>query len=150
MTSETYWWTGTALDLTYLGAENISRLATLAGTPSSFYLKYVQSNQAQKLMQDVLALLNTTEDYARDFATRVIQYFQTTWIQNNPIPLPQLPPATNLPVPPTQPPSRYTSITTNLPAPTSTFTYTAPTNQIPTPTVQPQIQNLTPPVPQPV
>ncbi|KAH7821800.1 uncharacterized protein MONOS_10431 [Monocercomonoides exilis] len=73
------WWTGTALDLKFVGDDNLQRLAQLADTPAAFYQKYVKTKQSELLKQDVQIALNTTPEYASDFATRVIEYFEAHW-----------------------------------------------------------------------
>ena len=101
---QTYWWTGTDIDLNFLGDENRTQLATLAPTPHAFYKKYVQTNNSDLLKNDVLKALNTTEDYSRDFATRVIDYFAKIWIVQHPLPPEPIPPTLatvpQLPLPP--------------------------------------------------
>ncbi|KAH7817612.1 uncharacterized protein MONOS_7820 [Monocercomonoides exilis] len=73
------WWTGTDLEFKYVGDDNLQRLAQLADTPVAFYQKYVKTKQSELLKQDVQIALNTTPEYASDFATRVIEYFEAHW-----------------------------------------------------------------------
>ncbi|KAK2958234.1 hypothetical protein BLNAU_6721 [Blattamonas nauphoetae] len=74
-----FWWNGTDLNYQYLSKENRDNLAKLAVDAHDFYTKYVQSNKIDILTNDVAEALETTDDYAQDFAQRTIDYFALTW-----------------------------------------------------------------------
>lgn len=132
-----YWWTGTALDLQYLGPENIANLANLAKTPKEFYEKYVMTNNKDQLMMDVLTALNTTESYAQDFATKVSGYFANDWYSHNQQLFQQLPPVpSQLPQPPA--PAEHTTPAQYPPVPPafnpqSTSSLNVPSSNLPPP-----------------
>ncbi|KAA6377049.1 MAG: hypothetical protein EZS28_027425 [Streblomastix strix] len=64
---ENNWWNQTALDLTFLGRENQTRLAALASSPREFYETYSQLGEG-RLQKDVQTALRTTFAYSQDFA----------------------------------------------------------------------------------
>ncbi|KAA6401720.1 MAG: hypothetical protein EZS28_002748 [Streblomastix strix] len=103
-TGERQWWSGTELDLSYLGEQNLENLKKIANTPPDFIAKYVRPKNIEGLKRDVLDALSTTEEYANDFAQRVTDYFENRWIPLHPNDLPStvssvLPTYPSLPTP---------------------------------------------------
>lgn len=59
-----------------MGPENTQALAALAQSQTHFIEKYVAPPKLDLLTNDVQIALRTTPEYARDFASKVIEYFQ--------------------------------------------------------------------------
>ncbi|KAK2945604.1 hypothetical protein BLNAU_19459 [Blattamonas nauphoetae] len=88
----TTWWTGTSLDFSNFPPNSITNLTTLATSPQHFHQKYVLSHQTEQLIKDTQIALSCDRDYAKNFAERLITYFQTSYV----------PPATTLVAAPPQ------------------------------------------------
>ncbi|KAA6367583.1 MAG: hypothetical protein EZS28_036890, partial [Streblomastix strix] len=73
------WWQKTVLDFAFLGTQHQKNLAQLAVSSLDFYMKYIESGKKSQLQADVQVSLQTTTEYASDFANRVNSYFSTTW-----------------------------------------------------------------------
>ncbi|KAK2948212.1 hypothetical protein BLNAU_16831 [Blattamonas nauphoetae] len=103
--TQTAWWDGTELNFQYLSPDNRDSLAKLAPDTVSFYRKYVEPKKLEELVSDVVEALETTQDYAQDFAGRTMAYLESAWYpQNKHLFLPQQPPQ-QPPAVPHSPPS---------------------------------------------
>ena len=78
---QTFWWTGTSIDLHNLRPENLTQLATLASTRHEFYKKYVHPQRRHAaLSADLVKVLSTTEAYANQFAEYILHCFEQAGI----------------------------------------------------------------------
>ncbi|KAH7821006.1 uncharacterized protein MONOS_7683 [Monocercomonoides exilis] len=84
------WWQGTDLEMSHFGSDNLSRIATLAENPQAFCQRFVITKNVAELERNAKELLNTTEEYAHDFAMKTIEYFEQIWLPKHPIQIGQV------------------------------------------------------------